>query len=82
MAQIIVRKIEESVKVRLRRRAVRNGRSMEEEAREILRNATRDETPPRPGLGSRIAARFAGRGLSADIPELRGGGPRPAKFDE
>jgi plasmid stability protein len=81
VAQIIVRKIEESVKARLRRRAMRHGRSMEEEAREILRNATKEEPPPRAGLGSRIAARFSGRGLDADIPERRGGRPRPAKFD-
>ena len=39
MAQIVVRKLEESVKTRLQRRARRNGRSMEEEVRDILRNA-------------------------------------------
>ena len=77
-----MRKIDESVKRRLRQRAMRHGRSMEEEAREILRNATKDERPFRPGLGSRIAARFAGRGLDDDIPEWRGGSPRPAKFDK
>ncbi len=81
MAQIIVRKIEDAVKARLRRRARRNGRSMEEEAREILRAATREEAASRPGLGSRIAARFAGIGLDVEIPERRGERPRPAKFD-
>jgi hypothetical protein len=32
-------------------------------------------------LGSRIAARFRGAGLSSDRPELRGGLVRPADFD-
>ena len=45
MASIIVRNIEESVKARLRVRAAKNGRSMEEEVRHILRNAI-DRDPP------------------------------------
>lgn len=39
MAQLVVRKIEESVVARLRRRAVRHGVSVEEEHRRILRAA-------------------------------------------
>jgi phosphopantothenoylcysteine decarboxylase/phosphopantothenate--cysteine ligase len=39
MAQLVVRNPEEEVKARLRDRAARNGRSMEEEIREILRDA-------------------------------------------
>ncbi len=42
-----------------------------EEVREILRNAVRDEDGARAPLGSRIAARFAGLGLTEDLPELR-----------
>lgn len=80
MAQIIVRKIEDAVKARLQRRAARHGRSMEEEVREILRNAAKDDAPSRLGLGSRMAARFAVEGLDADIPEHRGTPPRAAKF--
>jgi plasmid stability protein len=38
-AAITIRKLDESVKSRLRVQAAKNGRSMEEEAREILRNA-------------------------------------------
>jgi antitoxin FitA len=41
MAQLIVRNIENEVKARLQRRAKRHGRSMEEEVREILRDATK-----------------------------------------
>jgi antitoxin FitA len=39
MGQLVVRHLEDEVKSRLKRRAARNGRSMEEEARDILRNA-------------------------------------------
>lgn len=80
MAQVVVRQLEEDVKLRLKRRAERHGRSMEEEAREILRNAVRAKSRPVGGLGSRIAARFRTTGLPAELPELRGDGPRPAEF--
>ena len=78
MAQVIVRQLEEDVKARLKRRAQRHGRSMEEEVREILRNAAREESRPITALGSRIAARFRKVGLDADLPELRGQRARPA----
>jgi len=81
MAQILVRKLDEDVKAKLRRRARRHGRSTEEEVREILRNAVRDQGGVRAPLGSRLAARFAGVGLRADIPELRGEAARPADFE-
>ena len=55
--------------------------STEEEIREILRNAVRDEGGPQAPLGSRIAARFTGLGLTQDIPELRGEEARPADFE-
>jgi antitoxin FitA len=80
MAQLVVRNIENEVKARLQRRAKRHGRSMEEEAREILRNATRDEQSPSGGLGSEIAALFAKTGLEEDIPELRGHKIKPPSF--
>ena len=80
MAQFIVRHLEDDVKARLKRRAQRHGRSMEEEARHILRNATREENRPAPNLGSHIAARFKKAGLTADLPELHGQLPRSADF--
>jgi plasmid stability protein len=55
---------------------------MEEEVREILRNAVREEQAPPTRLGSRIAARFRGKGLETDLPELRGTEARPATFEE
>jgi antitoxin FitA len=47
MASITIRNLESNVKDRLRLRAARHGRSMEEEAREILR-ATLAENTRRP----------------------------------
>ena len=84
MAQLVVRNLEESVKTKLQRRAKRNGHSMEEEAREILRDAVRAETghEKQVGLGTRIRRRFAGIGLDQDIPEFKGQEVRPAVFEK
>ncbi|MCC6212438.1 MAG: Arc family DNA-binding protein [Burkholderiales bacterium] len=78
MAQFVVRQLEEEIKARLKRRAARAGRSMEEEVRHILRNAVKQGGAAAPRLGSRMAARFARAGLSAELPELRGQPARPA----
>ncbi len=72
MAQFIVRQLEEETKLRLQRRAKRHGRSMEAEVREILRSVTAGKSRPAARLGSRIAARFRGTGLTVELPELRG----------
>ena len=80
MAQFIVRHLEEDVKARLKRRAARHGRSMEEEVRHILRDAVKQQNQGVVRLGSRIAARFAKAGLTADLPELHGQVPQSAKF--
>jgi plasmid stability protein len=45
MASITIRKIDDVVKTRLRVRAAEHGRSMEEEARCILREALDQEAP-------------------------------------
>jgi plasmid stability protein len=76
MAQILVRNLEDRLKGRLQRRAKQHGRSMEAEAREILRNALREEETPKRGLGSEMVALFSGQGIGLEegeeIPELRG----------
>jgi antitoxin FitA len=82
MAQLVVRKIENGVKARLQRRAKRNGRSMEEEVRDILRNAVVQEEVPAGGLGTEISALFAKVGLDSDIPELRGHEIDAPSFEE
>ncbi|HEY0283106.1 MAG TPA: hypothetical protein VGC27_10840 [Rhizomicrobium sp.] len=83
MAQLVVRNLEERVKERLRRQARRNGRSMEEEARDILRKAFPSRpVPPEEGLGTRLRRRFEGSGIDFEIPEFRGYEARPAKFEK
>jgi hypothetical protein len=54
---------------------------MEEEVRDTLRNAAREENTPVGGLGTEIASLFTKIGLVADIPELRGHEIKPVFFD-
>ena len=72
MAQVVVRNIEDDVKTRLKQRATQHGWSMEEEVRHILRKALAEPVQPPIKLGSSMAARFAGVGLSAELPQLQG----------
>ncbi len=58
MASITVRNLEEGLKRRLRIRAAENGRSMEEEAHDILRTALTHQPPAQEDLVSAIRARF------------------------
>jgi len=83
MAQLLVRNLEADVKERLQKRAHRHGHSTEEEVREILRNAVKDDGEEQFGLGKQVARRFAKVGLrqDEDIPEQRGFPARPAEFD-
>jgi antitoxin FitA len=81
MAQFVVRNIENAVKSRLQRRAKRNGRSMEEEIRDILRSAVNEEDPVG-GLGTEISGLFAKVGLQSDIPELGGHDIKPPSFEQ
>jgi antitoxin FitA len=80
MAQFIVRHLEETVKARLKRRATRYGRSMEDEVRHILRDAVKEQNYQVSKLGSRIAARFAKVGLTTALPELHGEAAPALKF--
>ncbi len=84
MAQLLVRKLEPQVKARIERRARRNGRSMEAEAREILNNASLEEETPEGGLGSEMVALFSGSGIYIDEPikEFRGMKMQIPNFDE
>lgn len=68
MASITIRNLEADIKQRLRMRAAENGRSMEEEAREILRREMASATPPR-NLAAAIRARIAPLGgVDIDLP--------------
>jgi plasmid stability protein len=81
MAQLIVRNLEEEVKNGLRRRASQHGRSVEEEVRDILRNAVKVDGKRQAGLGSELKKIFQGIGLKKDIPELKGSTPKTADFE-
>jgi plasmid stability protein len=77
MATLTIRDLDEAVKTRLRVRAAHNGRSMEAEARAILRAALAEPSPRR-GLGSRIRQRFADLDDAAIAPPPRVEPPRAA----
>ena len=81
MAQLVVRSLDDDVMAKLKRRARKNGHSIEEEVRSILSDAVAKEAEPGVGLGTRIAARFAGLGLDVEIKKVRGA-VRPATFDK
>ena len=81
MAQLIVRNLEVEVKNGLRRRASQHGRSVEEEVRDILRNAVKAEGKPQVGLGSELKRVFQGIGIKQDIPELKGTSPKTTDFE-
>jgi plasmid stability protein len=53
---------------------------MEEEIRDILRDAVKSEEQAALPLGSRLRKRFARIGLEENIAELRGQKARPAVF--
>jgi plasmid stability protein len=62
MASITIRRLPENTKRRLRIRAARNGRSMEQEARELLEAALAKTEPKSEDLGEIIHRRFAALG--------------------
>lgn len=87
MAQILVRNLSESTKTYIRRRAKRNGRSMEAEVREILDDVSRHEKKkPDVGFGTATVALFSGQGIGLrdgeEIPEIRGMRMQIPTFDE
>jgi len=68
MASITIRNLEEPIKAKLRIQAATHGRSMEEEAREILRSALNRRAGRPANLASAIRARFAPLG-GVELPE-------------
>jgi antitoxin FitA len=94
MAQLLIRKLDEGAKERLRARAKKHGRSLEAEARAILEEVSTGvgtKKKPEKGLGTRIAERFRGIGFTEQekrefdrsIEERwRSNPPRSVKFDK
>ena len=80
MASITIRNLDDGVKTRLRIRAAEHGRSMEEEARVILRDAVEAEAGAN-NLASAIRARFAPfDGVDLELPP-RESVREPLRFD-
>jgi plasmid stability protein len=76
MATLTIRQLDEKTKTRLRVRAAHHGRSMEEEAREILRSALRASPAGKQNLSEAVRRRFAEfGGLELELP------PRDARRD-
>jgi plasmid stability protein len=67
MAVMTIRNIDDAIKTRLRLRAAMHGRSMEDEARDILRSALSTESPRPRNLGQAINERFGALG-GVDLP--------------
>ncbi len=82
MASITVRNLDEGLKRRLRIRAAENGRSMEQEAREILKAALgEEEEVPEKDLGTAIHELFKPfGGVELEIPP-REPMREPPRFD-
>ena len=76
MASITIRKLEETTKKRLRIRASRNGHSMEEEARQILKVALAEKVPPELNFAEAIRRIIAPLG-GVNLPEVPRGPMRP-----
>ena len=80
MASITIRNLDDGVKRRLRLQAAEHGRSMEEEARVILREAVTFEATP-DNLVRAIRARFAPfGGVELTVPP-REPARKPPRFD-
>ena len=80
MATLTIRDLEPGVRDRLRVRAAKSGRSMEEEVRLILRAAVEEESNQTHTLADRIRARFAPfGGVELELPP-REPMPEPIKF--
>lgn len=58
MATMTIRDMDDDLQERLRLQAARHGRSMEEEARDILRGALAAQAPPESSLLEAIRARI------------------------
>ncbi len=69
MASITIRNLDDPLKARLRIQAAVHGRSMEDEARDILRTALNQEPTQPADLAAAIRARFAPLG-GVDLPEV------------
>lgn len=71
MAQLIVRNLDEKIVRKLRERAVRNGRSAEQEHREILRETLLGHRPRRTFKEALLAMPSVGKDSDFERPKAR-----------
>lgn len=69
MASITIRKIDDSIKTRLRIRAAGHGRSVEGEVREILKSVLNSEKPEQINFAESVRRRFAALG-GVTLPDV------------
>lgn len=80
MASITIRNLDAGLKASLRLRAARRGLSMEQEARNILRNTLASESGATSGLDFALRISQRCKGLGADglpLPQRQPGRPLP-----
>ena len=80
VGNLTIRNLDDRVKTKIRMRAAKSGRSMEEEARRLLTAAVRTAPSTETGLGTVIRRRFASLGGLALEPLPREGVRKPPKF--
>jgi plasmid stability protein len=82
VASIVIRQLDDKIKEKLRLRASRRGRSMEQEAREILRAALSAKPEKRMNLANAIRRHVEPLGgIELTIPR-RGPLPKPVDFSQ
>jgi plasmid stability protein len=81
MATLVIRKLDDRTKSKLRVQAAHHKRSMEEEAREILRASLSQQETKSENLGQAIYRRFSDLGgVELELPD-RGPMREPLRFD-
>jgi len=80
VGNLTIRNLDDRVKTKIRMRAAKSGRSMEEEARRLLTAAVRTSASEQAGLGTAIRRRFASLGGLALEPLPREGVRKPPRF--
>ena len=81
MGSLTIRNLDNNLKAKIRIRAARHGRSMEEEARRLLDLAINIPSDEEVGLATAIRRRFAPLGGFKLEPMPRGPMRPPPKFD-
>ena len=80
LASLLIRNVDPALHARLKARAAAEGRSLEEEARELLRSAVARPPPPKPDLNlADLALSLFGseRGVELEIPPRDAAQDRP-----